>query len=93
MHVILIFIKISLHKNVTDDAQLDKFFLEWTKYLQHIEGVARAREMEAVGISDKKTESDKLYSFGADLDHGIEMTDEQKAQLQKLKDEAKSFRV
>lgn len=91
MSIILIFTKISLHKNVTDDAQLNNFFSEWTKYLQHIEGVARARETAAVGISDKNSESDKLYSFGADLDHGIEMTDEQKSQLEKLKDEARSL--
>jgi hypothetical protein len=47
--------------------------------------------LAAVGISDKNSESDKLYSFGADLDHGIEMTDEQKSQLEKLKDEARSL--
>lgn len=81
-----------MHQNVTDDAQLNNFFSEWKKYLQHIEGVARARKALAVGISDQNSESDKLYSFGADLDHSIEITEEQKMQLQKLKDEAKAFR-
>lgn len=81
-----------MHQNVTDDTQLNNFFSEWKKYLQHIEGVARARKTLAVGISDQSSESDKLYSFGADLDHGIEMTDEQRMQLQKLRDEAKAFR-
>lgn len=81
-----------LHKSVTKVDQLDGFFKEWNQYLAHIEQTARARESRAAGLSEAKNKSDgessKLYSFGADLDQGVELTEEQKTQLENLREEA-----
>ncbi len=77
-----------LHKDVKNEEQLGKFFTGWEEYLSHIEQTARARESRAAGISEIEDESAKLYSFGAELEQGVELTDDQKGQLEKLKEEA-----
>lgn len=81
-----------LHKKVTNQDQLSRFFTEWNMYLDQIQQTARARETLAVGISDDVkgsggVGSSTIYSFGKDLDQGIELTDEQKVQLDKLREE------
>ena len=75
-----------LHKSVEDEAQLGKFFTEWQNYLKHIQETARAKETKAAGLADTALQAD----FGVDLDEDIEMemTDEQKLQLHKLREEA-----
>lgn len=75
-----------LHKNVKDETQLGKFFTEWQNYLKHIQETARAKETKAAGLADTTLQAD----FGVNLGEGIEieMTDEQKVQLQKLREEA-----
>ena len=89
------------HKNVTNEDHLKRFFQEWEQYLSHIGQAARARESRAFGlsgnestsnsgVSESEDSSSKLYSFGADLETGIELTDEQKSQLEKLREEASS---
>ncbi len=72
-----------LHKNVSDEAQLQKFFTEWKDYLRHIQETSRAKEVQAAGLSESVT-----ADFGMDLDEGVQVTDEQKIQLQKLREEA-----
>jgi len=73
-----------LHKSVSDGAQLGKFFSEWESYLQHIQETARARETRAAGLTDGSLQA----NYGIDLDPSIETNDEQKVQLQKLREEA-----
>jgi hypothetical protein len=81
-----------LHKDVKNEDHLERFFTGWNEYLSHVEQTARARESRAAGLSENKNESvdrsSKLYSFGAELEKGIDLTDEQKAQLGKLREEA-----
>ena len=72
-----------LHKDVKDEAQLEKFFGGWGDYLRHIQETSRAKEVKAAGLS----ETDQT-AFGMDMDDTIEVTDEQKLQLQKLHEEA-----
>jgi hypothetical protein len=83
-----------MHKNVTNQDHLSRFYEEWYKYLDQIQQTARAREMLAVGITedtrmkrDESQSSDVIYSFGKDLDSSIQLTDEQKSQLEKLREE------
>jgi|AntRauTorckE5430_2_1112549.scaffolds.fasta_scaffold07968_1 hypothetical protein len=75
-----------LHQGVTKEDQLTRFFSEWNNYLQQIEQGARARASQAAGITDGQ--KSKVYSFGADLDKDVELTDEQYAQLENLRTEA-----
>jgi hypothetical protein len=81
-----------LHKDVKNEEHLERFFSGWEDYLSHIQQTARARESKAAGLSVSDTatndSSSKLYSFGADLEKDIELTDEQKTQLSKLREEA-----
>lgn len=76
-----------LHKNVTNENQLLNFFKEWQQYHRHIQETARAKETRAAGL-----ESTLQADFGMNLDASIEMTDEQKFQLQKLRDEASKLK-
>mmetsp|Transcript_11004 Transcript_11004/g.16016 ORF Transcript_11004/g.16016 Transcript_11004/m.16016 type:complete len:129 (-) Transcript_11004:575-961(-) len=89
------------HQNVTKEDQLTQFHDAWNKYLSGIEQTSRALESKAAGLDVKVTntrnddanEVDQLYSFGADLETGIEMTEEQKTQLEKLREEAFNVRT
>jgi Zn-dependent oligopeptidase len=91
-----------LHKNVTNQDQLSRFFTEWNMYLDQIQQTARARETLAVGIADdlktnnssgsSTSTSSNVYSFGKDLEEGIELTDDQKLQLEKLRQETSKLR-
>lgn len=75
-----------LHTNVTKEDQLIGFFSEWNNYLEQIAQSARARASQAAGITDGS--KSKVYSFGANLDKDVELTDEQIAQLENLRREA-----
>jgi Complex 1 protein (LYR family). len=96
-----------LHKSVTNQDQLSRFFAEWNMYLEQIQQTARARETLAVGItedvnrstnvgsgsrSSSNTATSDAFSFGKDLDEGVELTDEQKLQLEKLREETSNLR-
>lgn len=72
-----------LHKNVTNDVQLNNFFKEWNKYLQHIREISIAKQTKATGLDDSIK-----ADFGVNLDTNVEMNEEQKIQLQKLRLEA-----
>jgi hypothetical protein len=80
-----------LHKSVTKEDQLTRFYSEWNRYLDQIEQTARARALQASGITDSQNDGNrsKIYSFGADLDQKIELNDEQKVQLENLRREAR----
>jgi len=77
-----------LHKNVEKEEQLSRFYSEWKTYLDQIEQTARARALQASGITENDGNRSKIYSFGADLDQSIELNDEQKVQLENLRREA-----
>jgi hypothetical protein len=76
-----------LHRKVTKPEQLDQFFEEWERYLDHILSTARAKQSIATGSLDDK-QSGGSFSFGKDLPIDVELSDEQKDQLQKLKETA-----
>ena len=73
-----------LHKNVTDQNQLHNFFSEWKKYLIHIQEAVRARDSREAGLVEKSMR----VNFGVKMDDSIEMNNDQKIQLEKLKEEA-----
>lgn len=73
-----------LFKTVQDTNQLDQFYTSWQQYLQQILDTARAKEFVSSGsIKD----AEEITSFGQHLPPDIELTDDQKAQLEKLKEE------
>ena len=76
-----------LHRKVTKPEQLDQFFEEWERYLDHILSTARAKQSIATGSLDDKP-SGGSFSFGKDLPIDVELSDEQKDQIQKLKETA-----
>lgn len=79
-----------LHKTAKDE-QRDRFFTEWQAYLVHVRETARARESRSVGIADSHGDErvpEPLYNFGIDMQNDIEMSEEQKVQLEKLREEA-----
>ena len=75
-----------LFRNVKDETQLNGFYKEWDFYAKHILETSRAKKVQEAGIVNDGERG--MYKFGAHLDSGVEMTDEQKIQLSKLKDEA-----
>jgi hypothetical protein len=82
-----------LFRTVTDETQLVGFYKEWDQYVNHVLETARAKNVQAAGIVNDGSVgtgggTDDLYKFGAHLESNVEMTDEQKAQLSKLKEEA-----
>jgi hypothetical protein len=89
--------KLHLQKSVKPE-QMQAFLSEWQKYLNQIETTARAVEQQVVTEGSpqqhgsSKTTKPKLFRFGADLPSDVPLTDEQKFQLEKLKEEASSFK-
>ena len=53
----------------------------------HVSETARARESRSVGIADSQGDG-RLYNFGMEMQNDIEMSEEQKIQLEKLREEA-----
>jgi len=79
-----------LHRNVTKSDQIQSFMAEWNHYLQQILSTARAQDSIASGTLDAdKNKGGTLFSYGKDLPHHIDLSDEQREQLEKLKEEAK----
>ena len=73
-----------LFKNVKDENQLDQFYSSWQQYLQQILDTARAKEFVSSGsISD----AEEITSFGQHLPNDVELSEEQREQLFKLKEE------
>jgi Complex1_LYR-like len=76
-----------LHRNAKPE-QATLFFAEWSKYLNQIRMVARVKEAIESGSLDHSKANPEVYSFGKDLPPDLELTDEQKSQLEKLREEA-----
>lgn len=74
------------------------FFEEWENYLQHIEQTGRERQSIQVGLVDSSpaavspmgatTHQSRGSSFGRDVPEDVVLSDEQKGQLGKLREEA-----
>mmetsp|Transcript_21129 Transcript_21129/g.27102 ORF Transcript_21129/g.27102 Transcript_21129/m.27102 type:complete len:140 (+) Transcript_21129:2-421(+) len=91
-----------LHKNAKPE-QTQQFFVEWEKYLQHIERTGRGNQSMDVGLLDKNNpqqhprqqqvppsmrSSSDSSSFGKDLSTDAVLNEEQEGQLDKLREEA-----
>lgn len=86
-----------LHKSGNAE-QVQQFYSAWEQYLQQILSTARARESAAIGALDSSSITNskagnerqpkpEVFQFGANLPHDIELSNEQNAQLTKLKAE------
>jgi hypothetical protein len=73
-----------LFRSVTSEGQLDQFFTGWNQYLDEILKTARTKETVSAG-SLQPFEGN--MSFGKHLPPDIDLSDEQKKQLEKLKEE------
>ena len=69
-----------LHKTAKPE-QAERFFTEWENYLQQILQTARAQDVSRSGMDEP------VVSFGKDLPPDVELSEEQLAQLEKLKEE------
>mmetsp|Transcript_16555 Transcript_16555/g.24423 ORF Transcript_16555/g.24423 Transcript_16555/m.24423 type:complete len:123 (+) Transcript_16555:181-549(+) len=79
-----------LHRNASQSEHIQSFMNEWNHYLQQILATSRAKDSVASGTLDADKQKDPaFFSYGKDLPHGIDLSDEQKEQLQKLKEETK----
>ena len=91
-----------LHKTAKAE-QTTLFFNEWEKYLDHIVRTGREKQSIDVGLVDQphngssnsnnnpmvhKHKSERTITFGKDVPKDIELTEEQKSQLEALKQEA-----
>ena len=88
--------------NTVKPEQMEAFLSEWRTYLHQIERTARAVEQHAVTqgppVESKPTSRSsaskaRVFRFGADLPSQVALTEEQKVQLEKLKEEASSFKA
>ena len=77
-----------LHKSVTNPAQLGPFFVAWEEYLDQMMKTGRRRDSVSSGTLDQKDEMMETIGFGRHLPQDIELSEEQKSQLEKLKEEA-----
>jgi Complex1_LYR-like len=78
------------HKSVTKKEHLDQFFSAWEQYLDQILMTARAKEAVSTGALDApemETFFSDPFEFGRNLPEDVELTDEQVAQLNKLREE------
>jgi len=76
-----------LHKKAPPE-QVERFFTEWDNYLQQILITARAKKVSQA--TDALNSNDKAVAFGRDLPLDVSLSDEQQAQLEKLRNETKS---
>ena len=88
-----------LHKNVTNQTQLDQFFVGWNEYLNHITQTGRKHTVLSVNgeehqevdttVTSSSSSSMKNPSsgFGQNLPLDIELSEEQMNQLEKLREE------
>jgi hypothetical protein len=74
-----------LFKRVTDTNQLDQFYTSWEQYLQQILDTAHAKEFVSSGSIEA---AEEITSFGQHLPPDIELSDDQRVQLDKLREEA-----
>jgi hypothetical protein len=75
-----------LHKPVTNEAQLGAFFVAWEQYLDQMAATARRRGAVETGVLESNELVDDA-GFGQQLPFDLELSDEQKTQLEKLREE------
>lgn len=80
-----------LHKPVTNEAQIEAFFVAWEQYLGQMMATARRRGAVEAGVLESKEEVEEA-GFGQHLPLDLELSDEQKAQLEKLREETSQGR-
>ena len=76
-----------LHTKVTKHDTLDMFYTEWLGYLNALERAARTREAAQAG----NLGGANPFQIGSNIPTGFEFNDEQKAQLELLKEEAQKL--
>jgi len=91
-----------LHKEAKAE-QVTMFYTEWEKYLEHVERTGRENKAINAGLLDgvqqessqsidtmvkQHTTTNNNRQFGQNVPNDIELNDEQKNQLIKLKEEA-----
>ena len=76
-----------LFKKVTDQGQLDQFYTAWNQYLDQLLQTARTKESVAAGALDPAPTSEIAMSFGRHLPKDVELSEEQRLQLEKLREE------
>jgi len=95
--------KFKLHKEAKAE-QVTMFYTEWEKYLEHIKRIGRENQAIDAGLLDgvqqessqsidntmvmQHTASNNNRTFGQNVPKDIELNDEQKNQLIKLREEA-----
>lgn len=94
--------KFKLHKEAKAE-QVTLFYTEWEKYLDHVERTGRENKAINAGLLDgvqqessqsidtmvkQHTTTNNNRQFGQNVPNDIELNDEQKNQLIKLKEEA-----
>ena len=73
------------HKTVTNTEQLDQFFTAWNKYLLDMQSKIMVNH-STNNVSD--VIEGKKIKFGSEITSDVELSDEQKFQLDKLREEA-----
>jgi len=79
--------------------QLEGFFAEWDKYLIHVERIGREKQLVDAALIDAAPQQqqhgnnanqtiNRKKGFGQDVSGDVPFNDEQKEQLQKLREEA-----
>ena len=92
-----------LFKAVTNEGQLDQFYTGWNEYLDQLLQTGRTKESLAAGSLDSSSSptnsnnnnNDSTMTaakFGRHLPSDVELSDEQKLQLQKLQEETSKAR-
>ena len=76
------------HKSAKSE-HLEGFFTEWEKYLDQILMTARAQVSVSAGtLDDTSTQGRRsVFQYGKDLPHDVELSADQMAQLEKLREE------
>jgi len=81
-----------LHKNVTNDQQKSQFIQGWKSYLatmkQSVEAQERLKSRNLVVDQKEESNSDELQKFGSHMPPELTLSDDQRNNLQKLKQEA-----
>ena len=81
-----------LHKKATQPQHIQRFMTEWEGYLEQILVTARNQEHARLTESSDAAKGGSIFQFGADLPPDTELSDEQFAQLEKLREEASKAR-
>ena len=80
-----------LHKTATNEAHIQQFLDEWTNYLNSISSTIQTRDAISRGSLDNRVRGNPaidMPEFGIDMSPEAELSEEQKIQMQKLREEA-----